>query len=144
MLEVAIRSIHFVGIMVLFAALFSEHMLITKEMKKEQLRKVAIIDAIFGISALLVLAAGILLWFYVGNMPEFYTKNWIFHLKITLFIVVALLSIFPTLFFIKNRNSNEEIIIIPGYVLGFIRAELFILLCIPLLAAAMAKGIGIS
>ena len=144
MLEVGIRSIHFIGIMILFSAVFAEHMLITKEMKIAQFKKVAVIDAIYGISALLVLVAGFMLWFSVGNTPEFYTTNWVFHLKLMLFVVVLILSLFPTIFLIKNRKHEGETIVIPGYLIMLIRIELLLLICIPIVATVMAKGLGIN
>ena len=144
MLEVGIRSIHFIGIMVLFSAVFAEHLLITKEMKIEQFKKVAIIDAVYGVSALLVLGAGLMLWLSVGNTPEFYSANWVFHLKLTLFVAVLILSLFPTIFLIKNRKHQEDTIIIPGYLIMMIRVELLLLICIPIVATIMAKGLGIN
>lgn len=144
MLEVGVRSIHFIGIMVLFSAVFAEHLLITKEMKIEQFKKVAIIDAIYGVSALLVLGAGLMLWLSVGNTAEFYSANWVFHLKLTLFVAVLILSLFPTIFLIKNRKHQEDTIVIPGYLIMLIRVELLLLICIPVVATVMAKGLGIN
>ena len=37
---------------------------------------------------------------------EYYSSNWLFHLKVTIFIVMALLWIHPTRFFSKNRRAS--------------------------------------
>jgi len=142
--ELIVRYIHFVGIMLLTATLVAEHLLITSEMSIQQLKRVAIIDTIYGISAMVVLAAGLLLWFSVGKPAEFYTKNGLFHAKITLFIVIALLSIYPTVFFLKQKKSAQSTITIPKSILMVIRTELLLLLMMPLLAVFMARGYGLA
>ena len=144
MSEIIIRSLHFIGIMMLYSALFAEHLLIRKEMELAQFKKLAVLDAIFGLSALLMLGTGFMLWFYVGNMPEFYTSNWVFHIKLSLFVFVALISLLPTIFFLRNRKSEQATVLVSGKIIGFIRAELVILLCIPVVAASMAKGFGLG
>jgi len=144
MSEVIVRAFHFVFIMVMFSTLFAQHMLVSKEMTKAQFRKVSIIDRVYGVSAMLMLVVGFLLWFSVGNTSEYYSANWVFHIKLTLFGIVAILSIIPTVFFIKNKNQEGPMIEVPGYLIGIIRAELFLLLCIPFVATAMAKGFGLG
>ena len=144
MSEIIIRSLHFIGIMMLYSALFAEHLLISKEMGLSQFKKLAVLDAIFGLSALLVLGTGFMLWFYVGSIPAFYTSNWVFHIKLSLFIVVALISLLPTLFCLRNRKTKQSTVLVDGYIIGIIRAELVILLCIPVVAATMAKGFGLG
>ena len=144
MSDVIIRSLHFIGIMLLYSALFAEHLLIKKEMELGQFKKMAVLDAIFGLSALLMLGTGFMLWFHVGNMPEFYTSNWVFHIKLSLFFFVAFISLLPTIFFLRNRKSEQATILIPGRIIAIIRAELVILLCIPVVAASMAKGFGLG
>jgi len=83
-----------------------------------------------------------LVWGF-GKPAVYYTKNWVFHTKITLFLLVGLLSIYPTVFFIKNRKGNsQEIVEVPGAVIWTLRIELTLLLIIPLLAGLMAHGVG--
>jgi putative membrane protein len=99
---------------------------------------------VYGIAALTLLTAGLTLWLgSFGKPAEFYTKNWLFHTKITLFAVIGILSIYPTVFFIKNRKGNPvEKIKIPKSVFWMLRFELLLLFIIPLLAVLMAHGIG--
>jgi putative membrane protein len=109
----------------------------------EDLQRLAKIDRLYGISALVVLIAGLLLWFMVGKDASFYTKNPIFHVKVTLFVVVGILSIFPTLFFAKQAKSSAASTTVPRKIVMFIRIELLLLLVIPLLAVLMANGVGL-
>src|SRR5882762_6866603 len=142
--EIFLRYIHFISIFGIVGSLVSEHMLLQKEMTRAQIGKIARIDAVYGIAAATLLAAGLTLWLgSVGKPSYFYTKNWIFHTKITFFALVGILSIYPTVFFIKNRKGNsEEIVSVPVSVFMLLRTELLLLLIIPLLAGLMAHGVG--
>jgi putative membrane protein len=142
--EIFIRYIHFIGLFTVVSTLVSEHLLLKKELSRNEISRLARIDAVYGLAALVVLGAGLTLWFGgIGKPSMYYSQNWIFHLKITLFAIVGLLSIYPTRFFIKNRKGNPaETIKIPSAVVIVLRIELLLLFMIPLLAALMARGIG--
>ena len=141
--EVLVRYAHFLGIIILSMTLVSEHILLSVDASAKKFKRLAVVDAIFGVSALIVLTAGLLLWFVVGKPSQFYSHNWIFHTKLTLFGIIALLSIYPTIFFIKNRNKSIEQVEVPKSVVMVIRLELMLLFVIPLLAALMAHGFGL-
>jgi putative membrane protein len=144
MAEVLVRYLHFLGIIVLSASLVSEHLLLSLDASTNKLKRLAAIDGIFGMSALTVLVAGLLLWFVVGRPSEFYTHNWVFHIKLTLFAVIGCLSVFPTIFFIRHRNSASADVVIPKSIVMIVRVELVLLLCVPLFAAFMARGYGLT
>lgn len=143
-LEILIRYLHFISIFAMVSAVVAEHLLLKKQMTRSEILRISIVDAIYGISAILVVAMGLTLWFGVGKPAEFYTKNWIFHTKITLFIIMALLSIYPTIFFLRNRKGKDmdELVDIPKNIVMLIRLELLLVIIIPLLATLMAKGMG--
>lgn len=145
-MEIFLRYIHFISIFAIVGSLVSEHQLLKKEMKRHELARLARIDAVYGLAALSLLAAGLTIWLGgIGKPAEFYTKNWIFHTKLTCFILIGLLSIYPTVFFIKNRKENSnELVKTPHLIFWMLRFELLLLLVIPLLAILMAKGIGLS
>ncbi len=142
--ELFIRYFHFLGIMVLSSALLAQHLLISRTMAISQFKKLAVLDTVTGLSALFVFIPGLLLWFYVGKPSEFYSSNWVFHAKLTLFVVIAILSIFPTVFILRNRKSEEPNIDIPRYIIIIVRVEIFLLMCIPFLAVLMARGYGLA
>lgn len=139
-----IRYIHFLGIILLSSTLFYECLSVSHSITNAQLKKIASVDRLFGISALIVLVAGALMLLHFGKPTEFYTKNPIFHLKFTLFVVIGLLSILPTVFFLKHRKSTEPMITIPKYILVIVRLEFALLLFIPLCAVLMAHGYGLK
>ncbi len=142
MTEILIRYLHFIGIFFLFSSLVVEHFLLQKNMSIQQFKKLAIVDAIYGANAAIVLIAGLSLWFLAGKPASFYSSNGIFHLKLALFILIALLSITPTLFFLKNRQSNQKMITVPKNIILIVRIELLLLITLPLLASLMARGFG--
>lgn len=113
-------------------------------MTRGELTRVARVDAVYGIAAMTLLAAGLTLWLGgFGKPAVYYTKNWIFHTKILLFLVIGLLSIKPTIFFIKQRKGDQqELIDIPSSIIMMLRLELTMLVVIPLLAGLMSHGIG--
>jgi putative membrane protein len=111
---------------------------------RKEIGRVATIDAIYGMAAISLIIVGVTLWLGgFGKPAVYYTKNWVFHTKLTCFLLVGLLSIYPTVFFIKQRKGNpEEAVAIPKAVFWMLRLELMLLFIIPLLAGLMAHGIG--
>lgn len=145
-MEIFLRYLHFICIFAIVSSLVSEHLLLQKHMTRSQLGRIARVDAVYGMAALTLLAAGFTLWLGgFGKPTVFYSGNWIFHTKISLFLLVGLLSIYPTVFFIRSRKGNpEEVVVVPSKVFWLLRCELALLVIIPLLAGLMAKGIGLS
>jgi putative membrane protein len=143
-LEIALRYVHFISLFTLVSSLVSEHLLLKKQLTRSEITRLSRIDAIYGLAALSLLAAGLALWFSGAGKPTiYYSKNWIFHTKVTLFLMVALLSIYPTIFFIKNRKGDPgEIVQVPKTLFWLLRVELALLFIIPLLANLMARGVG--
>ena len=142
--EIALRYLHFVSIFAIVGTLTSEHLLLRKSLTRAEIGRIARIDAVYGIAALTLLTVGLTLWFgNVGKPSVFYSKNWIFHTKITLFALIGILSIHPTVFFIRKRKGPvDEVIAIPKSVFWMLRLELLLLAIIPLLAGLMARGVG--
>jgi len=142
--EIVLRYLHFISIFAIVSALVSEHLLLKKSLTRAEIGRISRVDAVYGIAALTLLGAGLTLWLGgFGKPTMYYSKNWVFHLKLTMFLTVGLLSIYPTIFFIKNRKGNpEEIIPVPKSVFMMLRIELLLVFIIPLLAGLMAHGVG--
>lgn len=142
--EIILRYVHFISIFAIVGSLVSEHLLLKKELTRSEIDRLSKIDAVYGIAAITLLGAGLTLWLgEIGKPAIYYTKNWIFHTKLSLFITIGILSIYPTIFFIKNRKGNpEENVKIPTAIFWMLRFELLLLFIIPLLAGLMARGVG--
>lgn len=143
-LEIFLRYIHFLCIFAIVGSLVSEHLLLKRSLTRREVGRLASIDAVYGIAAMILVAAGLTLWLgSVGKPTVFYSKNWIFHAKLAVFILVGLSSIIPTVFFTKNRKGNpDEIVVVPARVFMMLRLELALLAIMPLLAGLMAHGVG--
>lgn len=137
------RYLHFISIFLVVGALTGEHLLLKNRMTRKEIGRMAQIDLIYGISAITLVGAGLMLWLVVGKPADFYSSNWIFILKVGLAISMGLLSLPPTIFFLKNRKGTaDEYVDLPAYIKILIRIELLLLLLIPLCAVFMAQGVG--
>lgn len=142
--------LHFVAIFLLFALLVLEHQLFRLPLNFKRARSLFRVDLAFGIVAGLVLVTGAARAMHFGKGLDYYLNNSFFHAKVGLFVVVALLSIYPTVTFLKWRpalKAGQIPAISPTkarWVKLVIRIELLALLLIPLLAALMARGIGVK
>lgn len=142
--EILLRYLHFIGVFTVVSTIVSEHLLLKQTLTKSEITRLARIDAVYGLAALTLLCVGLTLWLGGFSKPAvYYTKNWIFHTKITCYLLVGILSIYPTVFFIKNRKGDpNEIVNVPKSVFWMLRMELLLLFVIPLLAGLMARGVG--
>jgi len=138
------RILHFLAIFILAGAILIQNMAIKPEISGEDAKNLARVDGILGLSAVAVLFIGLVLWLWVGKTAEFYSTNPVFHVKLGLFLVVFLLSLYPTIFFFKNRKSEEEVIQVPKAIVTLLRLEIILLVPIPILATLMARGIGLG
>lgn len=143
-LEIILRYLHFISVFAIVGALVSEHLLLKATLTRNDILRLSKIDGVYGLAVLALLGVGMTLWLGgIGKPTEFYSNNPVFHIKLTLFVVIGLLSIYPTVFFIKQAKGDPtEIVAIPKTIFWMIRFELLILLVMPILAGLMAKGIG--
>lgn len=143
MSEVVISYLHYLGFAALAAALVLELVLFRTEVTGAVARRIARVDAAYGASALIVLVSGLMRLMVFGKPVAYYMKNGLFHVKITLFVVAVLLSVYPTIKFIKNRKAPVDgKVVYPGSVGVLLKIQLLILLVIPMLAVMMARGYG--
>jgi len=140
MSEIIFRYIHFIGIMSLASTLVMQHLILSTEVTKQELKKIIFLDVIYAVSALLTLVAGLSLWLSVGKDASFYSTNPLFHIKLTLFIVMFLFSIYPTLYFRKSRKIAQDTVVMPKMIIMSVRMQLLLVFLIPLLGVFIARG----
>ncbi len=138
--------LHYLGFALMLACLALEHRLFRPAADAATLRALARIDGLYGVLAGLQIGTGIARMF-AEKGAGYYLHNPVFHGKLGLFVLVGLLSIYPTVSFIRLRRQAEA----GGYqleertqrrVVMVIRVELLGMLLLPLLAALMARGVG--
>ncbi len=143
MLDILIRYLHLGAVLALAGALVIENMAMAPQITKEDLRNLLKVDAVYGLSALLVLACGLTLWFSGARPRTCFSANPLFHANLGLFVVVGLLSIYPTVFLLRHRKSDAETLDVPAGVRRVLKLELALLVIIPVLAFLMARGVGL-
>jgi putative membrane protein len=141
---VVVAWIHYVAVMLLIASLLGEHLQLKRELTAAEARTVQRLDIIYGGSATLVLVTGIMR-IYLEKGVTYYMQSGAFHALLGLFIVVALLSVYPTVVFLRwraatrvGRGQQLE----PGrFKLQMIlRLEMTLMLLAPFFATWMAHG----
>ena len=144
MSEALVRYLHFLGIIVFASMLVAEHILAKGRLSSAEIRRLALFDMVYGLSAIVVFGAGLTLWLWVGKPSGFYSGNPIFVAKVGAFILLGLLSIYPTTFFVRQRRLAAESVDVPKLLVWCVRLESLLLVIIPLLAVLMARGIGLN
>ncbi len=142
--EILLRYGHFLGILAIASSLVAEHLLIKPEMKRAEIKRLFNIDGVYGLGALLVLGCGLGMWLGGFKPPEYFTQNGIFHAKLALFVIMGILSAWPTMFFFKHRKGlPDERVAVPSRLKMMIRVELLIVFSLPLLGILVARGVGL-
>ena len=144
MLYTLFRYLHFLAIFSLAGALIIKNMAIKPVIKDADAHNLAKVNAVYSLSAVLAFVFGLVLWLWVGKPAEFYTLNPLFLLKLGLFAFIALLSVFPSLFFVRNYRVRNREIPVPRSIQMLIRIELVLLVFISITSSLMARGIGLS
>ncbi|HEV7392680.1 MAG TPA: DUF2214 family protein [Burkholderiales bacterium] len=141
--------LHHVAALTLVAALAVEYVLVKDELTMASARKLQFADLAFGVSAGIVLVVGLLRVFYFEKGPSYYFHSAPFIGKLSLFALIGLLSIYPTVQFLSWRTSLKagRAPVVEPRTLRTIRAvihlELAAVVFILLFAALMARGIGL-
>ena len=143
-------TLHHICAFTLTACLIYEFIAYRKVLTVEEARRIQRVDLAFGISAGLLLIVGLLRVFFFEKGPNFYLHNPFFWIKMALFAIVGLLSIYPTVRYIKwnailAENKSPQI---PDDEFKRIRLLLWLevagIVMILFAAPAMARAIGMN
>ncbi len=140
-MNVFMAFLHHTTAFALVAAIVVEFVLIRLPIDAANARRLALTDAVVGLSAGTLLVVGWLRVFFFEKGTEYYFHNLAFIAKMGLFVVVALISIYPTLKFLQWRKGNFDPASVPA-VRRALHLELVGVVLILLCAAMMARGIG--
>jgi putative membrane protein len=148
LLDLLLAMAHHLLAFSLAAVIAVEAVLVWRPPSRDALKLLADIDRLFGILAALIVVIGIGRVVFGLKGWQFYIYNPVFWAKMAAFLIVGLLSIQPTLRFIKwsRAAARDSAYIVPATELEsvrrFIRWEIVFFALIPLFAAAMARGYG--
>jgi putative membrane protein len=142
--------LHHVAAFTLVAAFAIEFVLIRQELSMRNARTILVADAVAGASAGALLVVGLLRVFFFEKGAAYYFHSVPFLAKLTLFVLVALLSIYPTREFLSWRHSLKEgrapvvSALKQRTIRSVLHVELAAIVLLVLNAALMARGIGYS
>jgi putative membrane protein len=140
--------LHHAAAFLLVAVVMVELVLMRGEISLATARTLLRMDSVYGVSALVLLIVGFIRVFYMEKGADYYFHSGPFLAKLTLFIIVGLLSIVPTVKFLGWRKSVKGGQAPPvddatrSRIRMIIHTELTLLFLIMLCAALMARGIG--
>jgi putative membrane protein len=138
--------LHHLAAFTLVAAVAIEFTLIRQELTLASARRLQVTDLVLGIAAGALLIVGLLRVFFFEKGASYYFHSYAFLTKFSLFIIIGLLSIIPTVEFLSWRGA-----IVAGQapvmdatkrkrVTAVIHSELAAIVIILLCAAIMARG----
>jgi len=143
-----IAFLHHLAAFTLTATIVYELVTYRKDISLGEARRLQKLDIAYGISAGAVLVVGLLRVFFFEKGPAYYGHNFFFLTKMIAFLLVALLSIYPTIKFVSWNKSlaKNKVPEMPAREVARIKLllvlELAGLAVIILSAALMARGIG--
>jgi len=148
LLDAALSVAHFLALLVMVGALSAEAFILRLPVQGQVIPLLARVDGLYGLSAGLLIAAGTSRVFFGLKDESYYGDSHAFWGKIAVFVIIGLLSILPTMRFIRWRRAfNADASFAPPEAdvksarrIVMIQAHLLILVVI--FAAMMARGIG--
>jgi putative membrane protein len=146
--DALLAYLHFGSIFTMIWFLAKEWTLLTAGPERLETRHLSRADLGYFIAAIAVVASGAARLAFGAKPWAFYAGNPVFHAKIGVFILVGIVSIWPTLAFQRWKRAAAANagyrIAVPEWrrVRRLVMLELHLIALIPLLAVLMARGIG--
>ncbi|KTT25231.1 DUF2214 family protein [Pseudacidovorax intermedius] len=147
-LEAILAYLHLLAILTMVVFLSSEAALCRIEwLNAKAVERLARVDLVYGIAAMAVLATGLLRTFLGVKGSAWYWTNPPLHVKLTLFVVVGLVSIVPTLTFRRWLRAQRQGGGLPAAdevrrTRRLVMVQAHIVAIIPLFAVFLARGFG--
>ncbi len=141
MLDLFLATAHHLAAFALVGLLVAQAALLHPKLEPTAVVRLARLDVVYGLCAMTMLGIGLARVLLAAKGWEYYALNGAFWLKMAVFMGIGALSLSPTLAFRRWRRAETppSVAEVEG-VRRFIRAELALVPLLPLLAAAMARG----
>lgn len=143
-----VAYLHYLSIGVIFASLAIEFFTLKEELTVKEAWRIVLADSAYGIGAIVILATGVLRVLYFAKDTAYYMNQPVFWAKMTVYLIVGVVSLYPTISFLKwiksllEEKAPEMTINQYKRLKNIIIFELVGFSIIPLLASMMARGIG--
>ncbi|HST00351.1 MAG TPA: DUF2214 family protein [Usitatibacter sp.] len=149
-LDAVLAYLHFMSIFVLFAYMVVETVMLRGTLDAERIRRLGRVDIIYFGAAMAVLATGLLRAIFGMKGADYYFSWWPIYAKLGTFVVIGVISVIPTLAYIRWRRMLERD---PAWKVPadeqkkmrrIVMIQLHLAALIPVFAVIMARGIGRS
>jgi putative membrane protein len=145
LLDALLAWLHFLCIFTLVGALVAELVLYRREMTAARLTQLQRVDNWYGIAAGLVIVSGVLRVTLGIKGAAFYMHSPVFWTKMGFFAAIALLSIPPTIHYLRLKRSvdaGKVTVAEQAYrnMWGLLLLESALLACIPFFATLLTHG----
>jgi putative membrane protein len=143
MFDLSLAISHHLLIFALFGILAAELVLVRSNLDRAAVSRVGTIDLWYGVVAGAILIVGFTRAIFAAKGWAYYEHNAFFWAKMAAFVCVALLSVPPTIKYIRWQRASAlpnatEIAVVRR----FLWAEVALFALLPAFAAAMARGFG--
>ena len=146
--DALLAYLHFLSIFLLFAFLTVQAVLIKRALDAATIRLLGRMDIWYFASAMAVLATGFLRAVFGAKGPDFYFSGWPIYVKIAMFLAVGIISVTPTLAFIRWRRmlDHDAAWKVPEgeqkKMRRLVMIEVHIAALIPIFAVIMSRGLA--
>ena len=144
MAYVLLRYLHLLAAVLFAGALIIKNLAIGRLISQQDANNLAWLSILSLLTGLVIAGCGTALWFWTGKPAAFYSENPVFQIKIGLFLALTSCLGYAAIFFNRHRKTDAAEISIPITIRLSLRCALLCLALIPLLAWAMARGLGLS
>lgn len=147
-LEAILAYLHLVAILTLVVFISSEAALCRVEwINAKVVERLGKVDLVYGIAAGAVLLTGIARTWWGIKGTGWYWTNPLLHTKLALFLLIALMSIKPTMMFARWRKELKATGALPAddqvrLARKWVMAQAHLIVVIPLFAVFLARGFG--
>ena len=147
-IDALLAYLHFTAVFMLFAFLTVEVLLMRGALDQPSVRILGRVDIWYFGSAIAALLTGVLRLTLGAKGADFYLSSWPVYIKVGLFLAVAVISVQPTLTFVRWRRAFDHD---PAFRVGdeerrsmrrYLMIEVHLAALIPLVAVIMARGLG--
>lgn len=146
--EAALAYLHIAAILMVTVFLASQAALLRPEwLNAAVAQRLVKVDLVYGIAALLLLATGLARTAWGVKSFGWYWSQPLLHLKVTLFVVIGLMSIVPTLRYRRWVKALQAGHGLPDAAAvrstrRLVMWEAHLLVLIPIAAVCLARGVG--
>jgi putative membrane protein len=148
LIDAILAYAHFVFAFLVAGALIAQSYILRLPVSATGLQTLARIDRVYGLAAVLVIVAGVSRVYFGLKPEEFYFSNHAFWAKMAAFALVGLISIQPTMKFLKwNKAARADAGFAPTEaeiksVRRFVMIEMHVFALVPLFAVLITRPFG--